>query len=169
MAFRFKQFSIEDDKSSIKVGTDAVLLGAWAGQGNPGLILDIGTGCGLVALMMAQRFQGANVHGIDIHKPSTDQAGENFSKAPWSDRLEAKNISYQLHAEHSKIKYDLIVTNPPFFSGSLLPPDDSKKISKHTSTLTYLEIINGVSNLLTEEGTLSLILPYEKQDEAGCL
>jgi len=161
MAFTFKQFSVIDDDASMKVGTDAVLLGAWAGQGMPLHILDIGSGSGLIALMMAQRFPSANIMAIDIHKQSIEQSINNFKASPWKKNLTATLVSFQDHAMKSEIKYDLIVTNPPFFTNSLRPPDPSKKLARHTDTLNYTQIAEGISNILHKKGSFNLILPYE--------
>ncbi len=160
MAFQFKQFSVNDDRSSMKVGTDAVLLGAWANYEKATKILDIGSGSGLISLMAAQRFYKAKITAIDIHGASIVQAKENFGISPWAERLNAIHTSLQELAERSEDKYDLILSNPPFFSDSLLPPDPSKKIAKHTENLSFTELCKGVSKLLDPSGRFYLILPY---------
>ncbi|MEN8224386.1 MAG: methyltransferase [Bacteroidota bacterium] len=165
MGFRFRQFSVSDDQASMKVGTDAVLLGAWAGRGNPANILDIGTGSGLIALMMAQRFSSGMIHAIDIHPASVTQARENFNSSAWSQRLTATQMPLQEYATQYKSRYELIVSNPPYFTDSLLPPDPSKKLARHTGTLSYREIAEGVVALMHPEGSFNLILPYENQDD----
>ena len=161
MAFRFKQFTVNDERSSMKTGTDAVLLGAWAGSLIPATILDIGTGCGLIALMMAQRFKGAMITAIDIHEGSVGQAGENFKASRWSENLSAELISLQDLAASRAKAFDLIISNPPFFSDSLLPPDPSKKIARHTETLSFPELAKGIADLLKPGGHFALILPTE--------
>lgn len=148
----------------MKVGTDAVLLGAWAGCGNPKNILDAGSGSGLIALMMAQRFPGARVLGIDIHPGSIQQAEMNFTASPWRDNLEIREISLQDFATIPSNAFDLIVSNPPFFNASLLPPDESKKLAKHTESLSYDELVVSIASLLHEDGRFALILPYENKD-----
>lgn len=147
----------------MKVGTDAVLIGAWAGHPAPSHILDIGTGSGLIALMMAQRFGKSHIVGIDIHQASAIQAGENFKHSDWSQRLDARNISLQEYAQQADKKYDLIVSNPPFFNDSLLPPDSKKALAKHTRALSFKEMANCVSILLAEDGNFTLILPVLDQ------
>lgn len=147
----------------MKVGTDAVLLGAWAGNRDPNNILDIGTGSGIVSLMMAQRFRKAEVLGIDIHPGSVEQANENFRISAWAHNLKAKEVSLQDHIKSSKLKYDLIVSNPPFFKDSLLPPDPSRTMARHTGTLSYEELVRCSAILLQDEGSLALILPYENK------
>jgi tRNA1Val (adenine37-N6)-methyltransferase len=164
MAFRFRQFNVADDESSMKVGTDAVLLGAWAEKNNPINILDIGTGSGLIALMMAQRYESAQIHAIDLHAPSIKQSKENFSQSPWNKRLCATHISLQKFALETQLKFDLVVSNPPYFTNSLLPPNPAKQLARHTETLSYLEIAEGVSKLMHPEACFCLILPYENHD-----
>jgi len=161
MAFRFKQFTVNDERSSMKVGTDAVLLGAWAGNRIPVTILEIGTGCGLIALMMAQRFKNARITAIDIHEGSVEQAGENFKASRWTENLSAEPISLQDLAAGRAKAFDLIISNPPFFSDSLLPPDTSKIIARHTESLSFPELARGVINLLKPGGLFALILPTE--------
>jgi tRNA1Val (adenine37-N6)-methyltransferase len=159
MPFRFKQFSISDDVSSMKVGTDAVLLGARAGNIDPRTILDIGSGSGLVALMLAQRYPEARITAIDVHGPSARQAHQNFLNSPWAERLESRHISLQQLAGGQDSKYDLIVTNPPFFAASLLPSDENKKLARHDIGLSHAELAVAVSSLLSERGQFSLIIP----------
>lgn len=163
MAFNFKQFIIEDDRSSMKVGTDAVLLGAWATHHKPDNILDIGCGSGILSIMMAQRFQDATIFGIDIHRPSIEQASENFKRTKWQNRLAAIHISLQDHASQTPQRYDLIVSNPPFFTDSLLPPKADKANAKHTRALSYNDIARCVSHLLADKAKFVLILPFLDQ------
>lgn len=164
MAFRFKQFTVNDHNSALKVGTDAVLLGAWAGGGKPAKILDVGTGCGLLSLMLAQRFQNSQITAIDIHEGSLLDARENFKSSPWSDRLLAIHKSLQVFTLERQATFDLIISNPPFFNRSLLPPDNNKKIAKHSGELSYGELTKAASLLLNPSGKLAMILPYENRD-----
>ncbi len=159
MAFQFKQFKVEDDQSAMKVGTDGVLLGAWIETKNARQILDIGTGSGLIALMMAQKSK-AQINAIDIDKQSAKQAQSNFQKSPWKAQLNAEHISLQEFCKNATQKYDLIVSNPPFFVNSLKSPSNNKNRSKHTDELTYEELVHGITNFLTSKGRACLILPY---------
>lgn len=158
MPFRFKQFSVNDDKSTMKVGTDAVLLGAWADVGEAKSILDIGTGCGVIALMLAQR-SGAHVTAIDIDKNSAEQAEENFKASPWS--IEVFNTSLQ---DFEKGTYDLIVSNPPFFSNSFLPPKVERKNARHTETLTFDDLMKSVKRLLNPGGRFAVVIPADNAE-----
>ena len=117
MVFKFKQFNIEQDKCSMKVGTDGVLLGAWANVENATNILDIGTGTGVIAVMLAQRAPLAQVSGIEIDEAACEQAVENMQASPFADRLKAELMPIQDFAKLSRSEFDLIVSNPPFFSG----------------------------------------------------
>src|SRR3954468_22106190 len=116
----------------MKVGTDAVLLGAWADVSDSKSILDIGTGCGVIALMLAQRNGGATIDAVEIDEASAIQAKENFERSPW--KLNVFNTSIQ---EFAHPPYDLIVSNPPFFSESLLPPTTKRQLARHTKSLSF--------------------------------
>lgn len=159
--FQFKQFRIQDENSAMKVGTDAVLLGAWIKPENFKTILDIGTGSGLIALMMAQR-TNAQIEAIDIDLDSIQEASNNFMISPWSDNLFAIHSSLFDHLIQSKKKYDLVLSNPPYFSNSLKSPSDRKNLSKHTSTLSHKDLISGVKKLISPEGTFALIIPFDQ-------
>jgi tRNA1Val (adenine37-N6)-methyltransferase len=157
--FRFKQFSIAHDRCSHKVGTDGVLLGAWvrilpADQN----ILDIGTGSGLIALMIAQRTDvKCFVDAIDIGEAEACQARDNVLQSPWPDRVKVYHTSLQ---EFQKTKkYDLIVTNPPYFSDSLLPPDQKRGRARHSHALPYAHLVEHALLLLSAEGRLAVIMP----------
>ncbi len=168
MSFRFKQFYIEDSKCAMKVGTDGVLLGAWAEtedvrfqisdvrfQISDFRILDVGTGSGLIARMMMQRFPEAEVEGIDIDEAAVEQARENGVQAYVSRLQEWKKEG----------GYDLIVSNPPYFQNSLKNPDKGRELARHTDSLSYEELIDHSARLLREGGQLALILPADKEAE----
>lgn len=166
--FRFKQFEISQDRCAMKVGTDGVLLGAWADGGSR--ILDVGSGTGLIALMMAQRFSGAQVQGIDIDEEACLQARENVTESPFADRVEIMHTRLQdfvLNAtdasleNHGKELFDAIVSNPPFFVGSMKNPDIKRAVARHSDSLPFRELWQGVGRLLSEEGIFSVILPTE--------
>ena len=167
MSFRFKQFYIEDSKCAMKVGTDGVLLGAWCPldryadriqntEYRPNYkILDVGTGSGLIARMMMQRFPEAEVEGIDIDEAAVEQARENGVQAFVSRLQEWKKEG----------GYDLIVSNPPYFQNSLKNPDKGRELARHTDSLSYEELIDHSTRLLRSEGQLALILPADKEAE----
>jgi len=158
MSFQFKQFSVEDDQSAMKVGTDAVLLGSWVQPENEKTILDIGTGSGVIALMMAQK-STAKIDAIDFDKDSILQAERNFQKSQWFSQLKVIHISLQNYTKSVTHKYDLIVSNPPFFDQSLKSHNKEKSISKHTDSLKFNELAHGIKQLLNPTGKAYLILP----------
>ena len=157
--FRFKQFSIQHDKSTLKIGTDAVLLGAWTPLIDAVSILDIGTGCGIIALMLAQRTQ-AKITGIDIDKDSIAEATENGRHSPWSERLQFQYISIQdfIH-KNPLLKFDCMVSNPPYFEQSLKSPYQKRNLSKHNDNLSLEELARCVEALLSDKGIFCTILP----------
>jgi tRNA1Val (adenine37-N6)-methyltransferase len=156
--FRFKHFSIDHAKSSMKVGTDGVLLGAWADVEDARNILDVGTGSGVIALMLAQRTsEDVLIDGVDIDPADVDQAIENISNSPWADRVRVSLSALQ--EWQPSLQYDVIVSNPPFFINSYAPPDKKREQSRHTATLSHLDILKAAQRLLSTGGRLSVILP----------
>ena len=163
--FRFKQFTIEDELCGMKVGTDGVLLGAWAPADDSSRVLDVGTGSGLIALMLAQRCPKAKITAIDIDPSAAQQAAKNFATSPWSERLTAGHCSLQAFAStpENNHAYQLIVSNPPYFADSLKNPDAGRKTARHTDSLSFAELIDGCCRLLTDDGTLAFILPADEE------
>ena len=159
--FKFKQFSVFHDKCAMKVGVDGVLTGAWAMVENAVEILDIGTGSGLIALMLAQRSK-AHITAIDINQQAVLQATENVQNSQWENRITVLNTSLQEFALNSTVQYDLIVSNPPFFVNSLKTPVESRTLARHTDTLTHEELIENALKLLTTTGRICLILPVKE-------
>lgn len=157
--FRFKQFTVHQERCAMKVSTDGVLLGAWTEPGDVTSILDVGTGTGLIALMLAQR-SNANIHAIDIEPEACKQATENVVKSPWRERMEVTCTSFQDFSSQTNHRYDLIVSNPPFFRNSLKTPDDERNLARHSDTLSSEDLLIGVERLLTLQGRFCLILPY---------
>lgn len=157
--FKFKKFTVDQDQTAMKVGTDGVLLGAWANVEGAMKILDVGTGTGLIALMLAQR-SGAIIDAIEIDKNACMQAQENVNHSPWANRIRIIHQSFQDFSKSTSEKYDLIVSNPPYFQNSLAAPEENRTKARHNRSLELVDIINGTLKCLTELGTLSLILPY---------
>ncbi len=163
-SFDFKQFSVRQERCAMKVGTDGVLLGSWAcdkATDEPLRILDVGTGTGLIALFVAQRFPNALITAIDIDPEAVEQARENFDTSPFGNRLTA--IASSLQELESDTKYDAIVCNPPFFVDSLQCPDGKRTLARHARTLTFAELARYSSRLLTQDGALSVIIPSESK------
>jgi tRNA1Val (adenine37-N6)-methyltransferase len=162
--FRFKQFEVSHDQSTMKVGTDAVLVGALADiRSGCGRILDVGTGCGIIALMLAQR-SNALIDAIDIDQPSVAEAGRNFAHTPWSARLKAICGDVRSFSMVNQASYDLVVSNPPFFQNSLLPFNDRYHIAKHNQQLDLHSFTRSANHLLSENGRLALILPVAETE-----
>lgn len=159
--FSFKQFSVNQDKCAMKVGTDGVLLGAWTDIRSSGNALDIGTGTGLIALMLAQRNPNLAIKAIDIDQMSVLQAKENVASSPFSERVSIHHTSLQSLAYEETAKYDLIVSNPPYFIQSLKSPNEQRSLARHTDSLAIEELINISSRFLSNKGRLSIIFPYE--------
>ena len=157
--FRFKQFDIYHDKCAMKVGTDGVLLGAWCGSDNAHDVLDIGTGSGLIAIMLAQKNTECIIDAVEIDDNSFAQASANASLCPWSSRIKIHHIPFQEFQKHSERKYDLIVSNPPWFRNSLLNPDSERSAARHSWSLSTDELIAGINKLLNREGKFCMIMP----------
>ena len=172
LGFRFKQFFVRHDRCAMKVGTDGVLLGAWTPTNplttNPlTRILDVGTGSGLIALMLAQRCPEAQIDAIDIDPDAVAQARENFASSPWSDRLHAIQADYENYENNAN--YTLIVSNPPYFTDSLKNPDTARRTARHNDTLPFSDLIALSAKLLAPDGTLALIVPIEAEPELQAL
>ena len=151
----------------MKVGTDGVLLGAWASVPVPGSrVLDVGTGTGLIALMIAQRTRDVLVESLEIDPSSAMQAEENFQDSPWRERISCMHSSFQDYAARSKDRYDLIICNPPFFSASSKTPSKEKNLARHDDSLSLGDIFRGSPGLMKENSLISLILPIHKEAQA---
>lgn len=159
--FRFKQFSVRHEKCAMKVGTDGVLLGAWCDVENAKSTLDIGTGSGLIALMVAQRNPQTSVLAIDIEPLAVEEANINFANSPWADRLHAIEADFVSFSELTEMRFDLIVSNPPFFVDSLTCPDTNRSTARHTDQLPFNKLIAGAARLLTPGGKFCLITPAD--------
>lgn len=156
--FKFKHFDVLNDKTAMKVGTDGVLLGAWCDVANAHRVLDVGTGCGLIALMVAQRNASAVIHGIDIDRDAVAEARHNFSQSPWETRLSADVADFNHFVDGS---YDLIVSNPPFFNNGVLPPSSSRNLARHTTSLTLEALLKHSRDLLSPGGAIAIITPAD--------
>lgn len=161
--FQFKQFRINQERAAMKVGTDGVLLGAWTNCHDSSLILDIGTGTGLVALMLAQRC-AAKITAIEIDESAAQQASENIQESAWNNRIEVIQTDFLSFHPTSEKRFDLIVSNPPYFENSFKAKGSARTLARHTDSLAYSELIKGASTLLTENGYLSVIVPTDASE-----
>lgn len=157
--FRFKQFEIQQDRCAMKVGTDGVLLGAWAEGGLR--VLDIGSGTGLISLMMAQRFPQSQVLGIDIDPEACEQARENVASSPFAGRVSIENCALQKLSGDGERLFDAIVSNPPFFVNSMKNPDSKRTMARHSDSLPFSELMRGVKRWLSDDGFFSAIVPVD--------
>jgi Predicted O-methyltransferase len=156
--FFFKKFALFHHRSTMKIGTDAILLARWVEVTANDDVLDIGTGCGLIPLMLAQKgIKSADA--VEIDKDSWEEAAQNFSNSAWKLRLSAINADVKVYAAHCEKKYDLIVSNPPFYFGDNIPEKAKKGLARHTNTLGYNDLLASVKKLLKPDGRFALVLP----------
>lgn len=156
--FQFKQFRIDQHRAAMKVNTDGVLIGAWTQVDNVKNVLDIGTGTGLIALMLAQR-SNASITGIEIEPKAAEEATHNARHSKWNERITILPVSFQQFVATTELRFDLIVSNPPFFSNSAKNTNPDLSVARHNHLLPFGDIISGAFKMLTSHGRLSLILP----------
>lgn len=156
-AFRFKQFEVIQEKSAMKIGTDGVLLGAWASFYNPKNILDIGSGTGVISLMLAQRYSSAKIIGVEAELNAFTESTLNITNSPFKDRVEI--VSSKIQEYNSELKFDLIVSNPPFFISSQKSGNEERDSARHTDGLSFEDLIKSVLNNLSANGIFAVVLP----------
>jgi tRNA1Val (adenine37-N6)-methyltransferase len=162
--FQFKQFRIEQQRSALKVGTDGVLLGAWCGVTGAKSILDVGTGTGVIALMLAQRSE-SHISAVEISEDACLDARHNFQNSPWSERLTLYSGDFNNFMESHALSFDLVVCNPPFFKKSMKSSDPASSIARHDISLSFEQLITGAKKMLTSQGRFAVILPIEVLDD----
>ena len=162
--FQFKQFSIEQDRTAMKVGTDGVLLGAWTPiENNPFSILDIGTGTGIIALMLAQRSGAQQIDALEIDEDAYEQATDNFENSPWNDRLFCFHAGLDEFIEEPEDEYDLIVSNPPFYAENYKSSNDQRDLARFQDAMPFEELVEAADLLLSENGIFSVIIPFKEE------
>ncbi len=166
--FQFKQFTIVQEQSAMKVGVDSVLLGAWTQIGNSGKILDVGCGTGLLSLMMAQR-SSAMITGIDIDEGACREAKMNSEQSPWAERINILHMPFQQFARHSNTPFDLVISNPPYFENSSKPGDLKRQSARHNDELPFNEFLEGCQQVLDPQGRIAVILPSGKAEDFSSL
>lgn len=156
--FRFRRFSLTDSRSALKIGTDGVLLGAWADASGSSTLLDVGTGCGLIALMMAQRFPESRIDAIETDGASLEDAEENIAGSPFPDRIKAFRGDFRIYDFPSK--YDFVVSNPPFFTEDTLSPEHARAGARNACSLPPEALAGKIRQVLSEQGKAAVIYPY---------
>ena len=164
--FRFKQFSVANRLAAMKVGTDGVLLGAWCGVEGCRTVLDVGTGSGLIALMIAQRCPEAHVTALDIVPEAVAEAAENAAASPWGDRITVMEADFnRAVADRLLPRYDLIVSNPPYFTTAIKSPEAARAGARHGAGLGYADILRNASALLNPGGRVALVSPADREND----
>jgi tRNA1Val (adenine37-N6)-methyltransferase len=163
--FQFKQFSVNQDQTAMKIGTDGVLLGAWTPiENNPKSVLDIGTGTGIIALMLAQRSDAEQIDALEIDESAYEQAVENFENSPWGDRLFCFHAGLDEFVDDPEDEYDLIVSNPPFYSEEYRSENEQRDLARFQGAMPFEELVEAADLLLTENGIFSVIIPFNEED-----
>ncbi len=163
--FQFKQFSLEQDQCAMKIGTDGVLLGAWTPiDNNPYSILDIGTGTGIIALMLAQRSAAEQIDALDIDENAYEQSTDNFENSPWNDRLFCFHAGLDEFVEEPEDEYDLIVSNPPFYTENYKSENEQRDLARFQDAMPFEDLIEAAALLLSENGIFSVIIPFKEEE-----
>ncbi len=163
--FKFKQFTVNQDRCAMKIGTDGVLLGAWVPiDDSVNSILDIGTGTGVIALMAAQRSEAEIIDALEIDTEAYEQAVDNFESSDWGDRLFCYHASFQEFVDEIEDKYDLLISNPPFYTENYKTSDVQRDIARFQDALPFDHLVIGASRLLSDQGLLALIIPYKEEE-----
>ena len=160
--FKFKQFEVDQSECAMKINTDGVLLAALAESENPTKILDIGTGTGVLALMMAQRFTEAKVHAVEIDEQASATASKNFQLSVFNERLNISNVAIEQY--NNGEKFDLIISNPPFFVNDLKNTEEKKGIARHANEEFFANLILKVNAILADKGSFWFVLPIKQAE-----
>jgi tRNA1Val (adenine37-N6)-methyltransferase len=162
--FQFKQFSVEQDRTAMKIGTDGVLLGAWTPiDNNPFSVLDVGTGTGIIALMLAQRSAAEQIDALEIDEDAYEQATDNFENSPWNDRLFCFHAGLDEFVEEPEDEYDIIVSNPPFYSEDFKSNNEQRDLARFQDAMPFEQLIEAAALLLSEKGVFSVIIPFKDE------
>lgn len=165
MTFTFKQFSVNQDRCAMKIGTDGVLLGAWTPLiNNPYNVLDIGAGTGILSLMLAQRSNAEQIDAIEIDEDAYEQCVENFEASPWGDKLFCFHAGLDEFVDEPEDEYDLIISNPPFYTDDYKSDNTSRDLARFEDALPFEELIEAAALLLSDNGIFSVIIPYKEEE-----
>lgn len=166
MEFKFKQFAVAQDRCAMKVGTDAVLLGAWTPiDHNPYSILDIGAGTGILSLMLAQRSFAEQIDALEIEENAYEQCTDNFENSPWGDRLFCYHAGLDEFMEEPEDEYDLIISNPPFYTEDFKTDNESRDLARFEESLPFEDLVEAADLLLSEKGVFSVIIPFKEEEK----
>lgn len=164
--FKFKMFAIQQDRCAMKVGTDSVLLGAWCPiENNPFSVLDIGAGTGILSLMIAQRSHAEQIDALEIDEDAYEQCVENFENSPWGDRLFCFHAGLDEFVEDPEDEYDLIISNPPFYSEDYKTENSSRDLARFQDAMPFEELVEAADLLLSENGIFAVIIPYKEEEK----
>lgn len=164
--FQFKQFSVEQDRCAMKIGTDGVLLGAWTPMPeNAFSVLDVGAGTGIIALMLAQRSTAEQIDALEIDEEAYEQAVENFENSPWSDRLFCFHAGLDEFVEEPEDEYDLIISNPPFYTEDYKTENEQRDLARFEDAMPFEDLVEAADLLLSENGIFSAIIPYKEEEK----
>ena len=165
MTFTFKQFSVNQDRCAMKIGTDGVLLGAWTPLiNNPFSALDIGAGTGILSLMLAQRSNASQIDAIEIDEDAYEQCVENFEASPWGDKLFCFHAGLDEFVDEPEDEYDLIISNPPFYTDDYKSDNSSRDLARFEDALPFEELIEAAALLLSDNGIFSVIIPFKEEE-----
>jgi tRNA1Val (adenine37-N6)-methyltransferase len=164
--FQFKQFSVNQDQCAMKIGTDGVLLGAWTPiENHPNTILDIGTGTGIIALMLAQRSDAQQIDALEIDENAYEQAVDNFENSPWRDRLFCFHAGLDEFVEEPEEEYDLIISNPPFYTDDFRSENEQRDLARFQEAMPFEDLVEAAALLLSETGIFSVIIPFKEEEK----
>jgi tRNA1Val (adenine37-N6)-methyltransferase len=164
--FKFKQFTIEQDQSAMKVGTDSVLLGAWCPiDNNPISVLDIGAGTGVLSLMLAQRTAAEQIDSVEIDEDAYEQCVSNYESSPWSNRLFCFHAGLDELVEDPEDEYDIIISNPPFYSEDFKTDNVQRDLARFQDALPFEDLVEAADLLLSENGLFAVIIPYKEEEK----
>ena len=162
--FTFKLFTVQQDRCAMKIGTDGVLLGAWSPlDRDPFSILDIGTGTGIIALMLAQRSEARQIDALEINENAYEQATDNFENSPWNDRLYCFHAGLDEFVEEPEDEYDLIVSNPPFYTEDFKTDNEARDLARFADAMPFEDLIEAAALLLSENGIFAVIVPFKEE------
>lgn len=163
--FQFKQFTVQQDKSAMKIGTDSVLLGAWCPiDNNPFSVLDIGSGTGILSLMLAQRTSAEQIDALEIDENAYEESVENFENSPWSDRLFCYHAGLDEFIDDPEDEYDIVISNPPFYSEDFKTDNSQRDLARFQDALPFEDLIEAADLLLSENGIFAVIIPFKEEE-----